>query len=235
MPEQRYARSRGGLFLTGLALVLVLGMALAWRYTSLDRVVEVNRLAGLARRLPAAWGLLTALGGFVVGSLLILPLNLIIVVTVVVFGAWPGGFYAYLGGVASASLTFWLGRLAGGQRVRRLFGERSERWRRVLVDRGIPAMTLMRIAPIAPFTVMNLVAGAIGIRMVDFIVGSLLGLLPGVVGLALLGDRLLAVLRDPTPPSVVILAALLLALAALCLLADRLVSRGRNKKARQPR
>jgi uncharacterized membrane protein YdjX (TVP38/TMEM64 family) len=58
-------------------------------------------------------------------------------------------------------------------------------------------MTVLRLLPIAPFTVINLVAGTSELRMRDFLLGSLFGMAPGIVLITLFGDRLGAWLRRP--------------------------------------
>lgn len=72
----------------------------------------------------------------------------------------------------------------------------------------------VRLLPVAPFTVVNLVAGASRIRFRDFILGSILGMTPGLLGISLFSDRVLAVLRNPSPLT---LALLLVAIAAIAL------------------
>jgi phospholipase D1/2 len=75
----------------------------------------------------------------------------------------------------------------------------------------------LRIVPVAPFTVINLVAGASHIGLKDFALGTLVGLLPGIVAIALFADGLVVSIRDPGMGSFAWLAVvvLVIALAAL--------------------
>ena len=77
----------------------------------------------------------------------------------------------------------------------------------------------LRIVPVAPFAVINLVAGASHIRLRDFALGTLVGLLPGLVAIALFADGLVHSIRDPDVGSFAWLAAvvLLIVLATLWL------------------
>ena len=59
----------------------------------------------------------------------------------------------------------------------------------------------------APFSVINVIAGVSDIRLRDFAIGGLIGLLPGVIATAFLADRIVASLRDPTPTQILILLA----------------------------
>jgi uncharacterized membrane protein YdjX (TVP38/TMEM64 family) len=75
-------------------------------------------------------------------------------------------------------------------------------------------MTVLRLLPVAPFTVVNLAAGASEIRTRNFLLGSLLGMAPGVALMTVFGDRLGTWLRRPDLPNLAIVAVIaLLALA----------------------
>jgi uncharacterized membrane protein YdjX (TVP38/TMEM64 family) len=52
--------------------------------------------------------------------------------------------------------------------------------------------------------VVNVVAGVSDIRFRDFAIGNLLGMLPGVIGIAFVADRALASLRDPSVTTVLV-------------------------------
>jgi uncharacterized membrane protein YdjX (TVP38/TMEM64 family) len=69
-------------------------------------------------------------------------------------------------------------------------------------------MLLARIVPVAPFAVVNLVAGAIQIRLRDFLLGTVIGMSPGIFALVMLQDQIEQVLRDPATRSVALLAGL---------------------------
>jgi uncharacterized membrane protein YdjX (TVP38/TMEM64 family) len=66
---------------------------------------------------------------------------------------------------------------------------------------------LVRIIPLAPFTVINMVAGASRIRFRDFMIGSAIGLLPGITGMSIFTDRLAAAIEKPTVLAFAVLAA----------------------------
>ena len=78
-------------------------------------------------------------------------------------------------------------------------------------------MFAVRLVPVAPFTVVNLVAGASHIGIRDFLVGSLLGMAPGMLATGLFIDRVTAAVRDPGAGTFAILgvAALAIVLAAI--------------------
>ena len=77
-------------------------------------------------------------------------------------------------------------------------------------------MALLRVVPIAPFTVVNLMAGATRISLADFVLGTVAGMGPGILAMVLFTGGLENALRHPGEVSVVL--ALAAATAALLLI-----------------
>jgi len=197
-------------------LVALLGLAAAWRWTPLGEALDLDGLAAQARTLSShpATPLLVTLAFALAGTLAV-PLTLLVLSVVVAFGALYGFFYALAGAVLSALLSYWIGRFAGRDLVRRYAGERLNSVSRQLSRRGLLATITLRVVPVAPYAVVNMVAGASHISLRDFTLGTLLGLLPGLAAIALFGEGLMQSLRDPDRGNLAWLGAGLLALAAL--------------------
>ena len=86
-------------------------------------------------------------------------------------------------------------------------------WR--LAQGGLRAMFLLRLIPVAPFPVVNMVAGASRVRPRYFLFGTLVGVLPSLIVLTLVADRIRAVIDHRTPLAIGWLAAtVLLTIAA---------------------
>ncbi len=76
-------------------------------------------------------------------------------------------------------MTYAIGLALGRDTLRRVIGPRLKRVQRRIVSGGVLAIAAIRLVPIAPFTVVNLVAGASDIRLGAFMAGTILGMLPG--------------------------------------------------------
>jgi len=210
--EQRSA-ARAGVKLLWL-LAAALALAAAWRWTPLQHWLDVGTLIETAEHLKTApYRPLIVIAAYLVGGALVVPITLLLVVTVLTFGPWEGTLYALLGAQLSAMLTYGAGRLMGRDFIRRFAGRRVKRLSRRLGGSGILAVFAVRLLPIAPFTLVNLIAGASHIRATDFAVGNLLGLLPGTLALALFTDRASAVVREPGLPAVLLLVVAVAAAA----------------------
>jgi phospholipase D1/2 len=115
--------------------------------------------------------------------------------------------YAMGGALASAASTYAIGRALGRELVRRLAGRGLNALSRRLAQQGLLAMALVRLLPLAPFSVVNAVAGASHIGWRDFLLGTLLGMAPGMVVIATSVDSTVAVVNDPTPRTITVLVA----------------------------
>jgi len=208
---QRPLRSR--LLALGALVCTVAVLAAVWRWTPLHDWLDLNALVDYADRLDALPGTpLLVIAGYVIAGLLVVPVTVLIAATGLVFGPVLGVVYALMGALASALTTYAIGRKLGRPTVRRLAGPRLNSVSRKLAQRGLLAVVLVRIVPVAPYTIVNLVAGASHIRLGDFLLGTLIGLLPGVLGTVLFVDRIVATVRDPgfvTFASLAVIAGLL--------------------------
>jgi uncharacterized membrane protein YdjX (TVP38/TMEM64 family) len=142
---------------------------------------------------PMAWFVDTALMpvvvivAFLVGGALMLPTSLLVLATMLLLGP-SSGLLSAVAGLAAAGVVGWIaGRLAWRRGVRRIAGPHVERIaRRLGTRRDIRALAGVRLFPIAPFTVVSIVCGGLGVRLDRFVVATLLGTLPSLVILALL-------------------------------------------------
>jgi uncharacterized membrane protein YdjX (TVP38/TMEM64 family) len=82
--------------------------------------------------------------------------------------------------------------------------------------------------PIAPFSIVNVVAGASHIRWLDFLLGTFVGLLPGIVTMTFFVDRAIAALRHPGPKTFALLAVALALVVVLVLVLRHMLRRRRD-------
>ncbi len=158
---------------------------------------------------------------FVLATLFMVPVTMLIVASIIVFGPQAGMGYALISAVSSAVAGYLIGAGLGRDAIQGLARGRINHISQKLAKQGIFTIVVVRIVPVAPFTVINLVAGASHIKLRDFLWGTLLGMTPGIAAIALLTDRVQATLQDPQTGTV----ALLGVIALLVLLSSFLLSR----------
>jgi uncharacterized membrane protein YdjX (TVP38/TMEM64 family) len=200
--------------------VVVAALAIAWRSEPMRQILESlpDRMETLAT-LPAAHVLFVV--AFIVAGLVAVPLSVLVVATAAALGALEGAAVSWAGGMASGLTVFLIGRLAGRRSFESLLGERGRRVADRIAERGVLAVAVVRNLPVAPFSVVNLAAGASPVSARDFVLGTAIGLIPGILMLTLVGDRLMDALRSPSPANLALLAGALLGLAILGILASK--------------
>jgi uncharacterized membrane protein YdjX (TVP38/TMEM64 family) len=127
---------------------------------------------------------------YVAAGMIAVPLTVLIIATLVTYGALHGIPYALFGAVASAAVTFGVGRAMGELTVKRLFGTRFESVRDRLARCNVMEMTFVRMLPVAPFSLVNIIAGGAGIPFTSFLGGTVLGVAPGIAAFALVTSGL---------------------------------------------
>lgn len=188
--------SRQVLLLVGV-VVLLLVLSAAWRWSPLQHWVDLDHLVQIGTQLrhsPLAY--LLVLGGFLVGCVIMVPVTLLIVATMITFGPFAGVLLALGGSLLGAAAGFGAGSLLGRDTIRKLAGKRLNRISRKLADRGWLAMAGIRLLPIAPFTIINMIVGASRIRFSQFLLGTLIGMIPGVLAIGMFEGSIEQALRS---------------------------------------
>jgi phospholipase D1/2 len=213
--DGKAARKHAAASIAVTALVLLL-IAAGWAYFTDD---ARGLVASVAAGSPSGvMTLVYIVAMFVLGSLLMLPVTFLIVGFSAAFGFAAGMGCAAVGTLISAAVGYGIGAYFGKEPVRQFIGGRVLAIRDAIARRGVLAVAAIRVLPIAPFTLVNLAAGATGIGFPAFLAGTFLGMLPGFVVLSVLGRELYVFAADPTLPGLLtVLAVVLLWIASLLL------------------
>ena len=211
---------------------ILLALCAFWRWGPLSGLMDehsLDRLAVTVRGLPLAP--LAALGGFLLGGLVMLPVVLLIGATGMIFGPWLGAAYALAGALLSALAVYGLGFAAGHSTLARFSGGKIGKLSQKMADHGLAAIIILRVLPVAPFTLINLAAGASRFRLVYFAVGTILGMIPVTLAITVFADRLRRVWRDPNLGDMAVAAGALVALGLFTWLLKRWLKSRRHPSA----
>jgi phospholipase D1/2 len=163
-------------------LLALCGLAAAWRWTPLKAFTDPGSLLPLMKGLSAGFfGPFQVMAVYVLGGLIMFPIVVLIPATALIYGPFLGPAYALLGCLASALLCYVIGRGMGSDAVCRIAGSRTRAIESRLARHGFLTVALFRFLPVAPYTVVNLAAGAFRMRALDYTAGTAVGLLPGIV------------------------------------------------------
>jgi uncharacterized membrane protein YdjX (TVP38/TMEM64 family) len=189
-----------------LILAGVLFMALGGhRYLTIAAIAEnrewVCDLVGAAQAM-AALAFIVTYAGLVALSV---PGGALLTITGgFLFGPWLGGAYAVVGATTGATVVFLAARAGlGGLAARAApWVQRIEAGFR---RNGLNYLLVLRLIPIFPFWLVNLVAGAVGLRLWVYVVGTFIGIIPVTFIFASLGNGLGTLVEEGRPPDLAIL------------------------------
>jgi len=181
-----------GGFLASLKASALLGFLLlafvGLRYTEAGASLSKERIQAAV----GGFGLLAPLAHVVVyavGSTALVPATVFTLMGAVIFGKFLGGFYNLVGATGGAALSFLLARFLGRGFAARLATGRLRDLEARVGDHGFVLICYLRLAYI-PFAPLNYAAGLTRIRFLDYIVGSALGMLPGMFIITAFVDEL---------------------------------------------
>lgn len=179
-----------------VSFVLFGGVGLVFLFGA--QVLGFSGEATVERWLGAAsgpWSLPVAVAAFAVLAFLGVPQFMLIAAAVVAFGPLAGFAYSWVGTMVSSLVGFYLGRAAGARTLSTFSGEGMRQFMELVGRNGFLASLIVRLVPSAPFIVVNMAAGVTPMRVLDFALGTGVGIVPKIVLTAFAGNSLARVLK----------------------------------------
>lgn len=210
----------------GLAAILIAGLAafLAFR---LDRFVSIPVLAANCDALQDWVDANPALsrGAYAILYFLAIAFSLPVgvVLTVgggMVFGLIEGTVLTVLAATAGALAVYLAARSAVGDALRRRAGPLAARLEGDFREHALSYLLVLRLVPVFPFWLVNIVPALLGVPLRTYLVGTLVGIIPGTFVFVSVGTGLDTVIDQGRVPGVEIFMepTVLLPLAGLTLL-----------------
>ncbi|HXD91325.1 MAG TPA: TVP38/TMEM64 family protein [Candidatus Binataceae bacterium] len=152
-----------------------------------------------------AWGPIAYMLLYAVGPSFLVPGAVMTIAGGLAFGALWGSIWSLIGANLGALIAFAAGRFLGKSFVAGLVPQRFRHLLDRLVRNGFYVILYLRIVPVIPYNMLNLLAGASPIEFQDYMSASLIGMVPGTILFAFLGDAL----WHPTSPRFFIAIAMI--------------------------
>lgn len=203
------------------AIAVLFALAMLW--IAYDQ--GVLEPSAVRERVSAAgwWGPILFIAVYAVLSLLPVPLGLFTVLAGAVFGGGWGVVVVWIGAMLGSLAGFFLARSTIRPAIQPLIDKHQGKVWHYLEGTGVFPVLAIRLMPVAPFMAVNYVAGATGIPLTSYTIGTALGIVPAIVLYAQVGA---SGLEDP--------AGLLWSLAGIVVLivvGYALLKRGGTRRA----
>jgi len=219
VPKTRRQPAWGKIAAIAVAIAL---LAAAWRWTPLAELATVESvLAGTRAVRDTWWAPIAMVAAYVPGTLVLFPRPVLTLVSVLSFGVLWGLAWATLGVLLAAFVTYWAGRTLKRDTVRRIAGDEFEKAAKLLRSHGIVAVFGANMLPTPPFAVQNAIAGAARIGLWQFMAGTFLALIPGMLAWSVFGDQLANAMEGSSKVNYALVAGAALLLAGFIFAARR--------------
>lgn len=181
-------------FLPILAIAAALALAVAFR---LHERLSLDTLYAQAQTLDAlvTHNLAVALALFVLIYAATVTISLPIGTGLTLaggflFGGWLGGAGAWIGATVGATLIFIAARTAFGDALRTRAGSWLEKLSAGFRDNAFTYLLILRLTPVAPFFVVNIAPAFLNVKLRDYVLATLIGIVPGTFVYAAVGAAL---------------------------------------------
>lgn len=221
---------------TLLATALLLGATvglLAIGKSQLGLAAEENLEAWLQGYDGSPWAFAATVVLFILAAFIGAPQFILIAACVVAFGPWMGFLYSWAATIASAGVTYWLGRGPTARMLDRYGGRTLRRLRGFIGKNAFYASFMIRNVPSAPFIVVNMAFGATRAAFPAYLLGCALGVLPKTALVAFFGGAVASAVSGDGVWTSLILAGVAVVWLGLMLGVRELVKR-RERAAGAP-
>lgn len=127
---------------------------------------------------------------YIIGTLLLLPSTPLNLSGGAIFGVLWGTIWTGLAALLAAIIAFMFTRTVGRQWIVTRLKGRWESFDQEIHQGGLLYMSAIRLLPIIPYGVVNFAAGLTSIRFRDYLIGTAIGTIPGVLPFIMIGAGL---------------------------------------------
>ena len=117
------------------------------------------------------------------------------------FGPWAATGYVVVGATVGATALFLAARLVLGEAFRARAGPAVRKMEEGFRKNALSYLLVLRLIPLFPFWLVNLVPAFLGIRVSTFVLGTFLGIIPGTFVYVMVGSGLGAIIDAGTQPN----------------------------------
>ena len=113
----------------------------------------------------------------------------------ILFGPWLGGGLTVIGATAGATVLFLAARYAFADLLRQRAGAAIKKMEDGFKENALSYMLFLRLIPVFPFFIVNLVPAFLGVSLGTYVIGTFVGIIPGSLVYASLGDGFSAIVE----------------------------------------
>jgi uncharacterized membrane protein YdjX (TVP38/TMEM64 family) len=176
------------ILVAGLALVFTMGLDEYFSMTALREHREMLT-AFVAERFSLSVMIFCAT--YAIATALSVPGGVLLTVSGgFLFGIFFGAMFSVIGATIGATLLFLAARTAFRDVLRVRAGSAIDRMRDGFQKNALSYLLFLRLIPVFPFFLVNLVPAFLNVRFSTYVIGTFLGIMPGALVFTLVGSGL---------------------------------------------
>lgn len=183
-------------------------MAIFWNHGLFhefgSRQYLINLFQGIQE---SSFSIPVAMAMYAILATFFLPITILTAVSAVIFGYSNGFLIAFTGAMMSAVISYGIGNIVDVKKAAWLQSGAFQRVQQHAENSNVIGITFLRMLPIAPYAVVNMILGFLRVPFPVFMLGTLLGLLPGKIITVFLAGSVAELWKYPDYKNMVILAA----------------------------
>ncbi|MGB5961923.1 MAG: TVP38/TMEM64 family protein [Coleofasciculaceae cyanobacterium] len=125
---------------------------------------------------------------YTIATILVLPSTVLNLTGGAIFGPWLGTLWTSIAAIIAAVVAFAFTRTVGREIIAQKLAGHWQSMDAEISQGGLFYMFAIRLLPIIPYGLVNFAAGLTSISFRDYLIGTILGTVPGVLPFVMLGS-----------------------------------------------
>lgn len=174
-----------------LNLLLIIGLAILICFLKKSSLFK-NCSVSLLKEYIKSYGMVAPIVYIVMFTfvpLTLFPDSILAISGGMVFGMIWGTLYTIIGALFGAVLSFYISRILGRSVVSKIVKNKGRYFEEGVEKKGFILILILRLIPLIPFDVISYLAGLSKIKFKDFILGTAIGIIPGILIFINIGDK----------------------------------------------
>ncbi|MBD8506133.1 TVP38/TMEM64 family protein [Hoyosella sp. G463] len=133
------------------------------------------------------WGIAIFMAIFIGLALTPVPSSAMAIAAGLLYGLTIGSVVTLVSATVAGTIAYFVGRSLGADALVHYGGSPASRAVRFLQQRGFSTVLAVQVVPVTPFWLVNYAAGVSSVPIASYVLGTAIGILPGMVGFVAIG------------------------------------------------
>lgn len=206
------------------ALILILGYVFIYHFNDIKRI-NLKMIEDYIKSY-GKWSIAVFLGISIIRPLaVVIPITLLTLIAGSLYGPVYGFLLAIASTIISSNVAFLISRYLGKSFVEKMIKNKAQKINMKIEKNGFKIIFIMRISGVFPLDIVSYAAGLTKVNYKDFMLATILGVMPETFSVAYLGHNI----KNPLSPGFILSIALIVVTIGIPLITNKWKTRN-NKE-----